>query len=1022
MKKIFRLFPVALAVVALASCSDDLTALNTEEGQFELNPNYLYVSVENDNPMTRAAYVSANVQAKEQANGNDFFRTLYWSNEDRIKLYSEKNNWRPQIWEYDDALSGALPSQYKKENGFSVFKKAVVVAEHDGEQDAQYTDGYGVMPADLSEFTNELRTKLTFNLEGLRYVQFTQEKLVKAETASETATDAADLYYGFGALNVYKSTAPLPLWGVATTGQMKCKWLTGHLCVDLTDFQDNIIPAAPMYGLVQGNNYLVIQSTKSLWGEFSAIDFDPDNINVAPVLTAEAATATVITPGTTTIEELGKDCIVLNLGSEAMKRVIAYAPIMCDGATTVTATLYQGLPATDYESAKTVVLNAVAGWGPYNMVSESIEAGKLYRIVNEDARTIETANTPYSLQQQLLAMDAEMERDYVVTINNDVLVKTANTNYKDMATSVADDHNYVLDLSGIDFKHNVTIKFAAGKGFTNNEITPTDKNYLFVKTKANGKKKVTIDLGAGRDDANIKAIVVDNNLGSELILKGAALADATHPVAVVNYGTAASGSKLTVASAATNVYTAGAINIDAVNAEIAKLNLLNNSANDYTVALKNGTIKSTIALATAVPDVDVVALGNVAKNVTIDATGKSAIADNITLTGFAGCVNGGGHKVNGLFFTSTWDGSKFADEAAASITTGKIFTAAQLASIAGNGTNDYVVMGDIDLNNETWTSVATLTKNFSGANKKEGLSVGYTSGGTCITENVYPTISKLTAPLFNNIALAAAGEIKNFKLSDVQFTSAFAAQGALARTLSVKANVEINNVDAENVTITVTGNKSAVGGLIGNVNSTAATNTLDITSVDVNNITLKGNRKMGGIIGEVATASTSPQLTIGATAATLAGLTPATAKFCNATNVAFQLEESTGIIYDPEYAALGLYVGAFYKTDATKFNMAVNTEDVSSLTYTVTGNDASGVDLFTQKAKYGVSKDGKTIYYDVVLGQRLTGFAVKANNHQATILSLKPSTTPAVFNSFVYSSYATTPAVMPAQYLYYVAE
>lgn len=1007
MKKIFRLFPVALAVVALASCSDDLTALNTEEGQFELNPNYLYVSVENDNPITRAAYVSANVQAKEQANGNDFFRTLYWSNGDQIKLYSEKNNWRPQIWAYDDALTGALPSQYKKENGFSVFKQAVVVAEHDGEQDAQYTDGYGVMPANLSEFTNELRTKLTFNLEGLRYVQFSQEKLAKTASASETATDAADLYYGFGALNVYKSTAPLPLWGVATTGQMKCKWLTGHLCVDLTNFQDNIIPQAPLYAGVRGNNYLVIQSTKSLWGEFSAINFDPDDINVAPVLTAEAAAATTITDGVTKIGDLGKDCIVLNLGSEAMKRVIAYAPIMCDGATTVTATLYQGLPATDFESAKTVVLNAVAGWAADPMVAESIEAGKLYRIVNEDARTIETANTPYSLQQQLLAMDAEMERDYVVTINNDVLVKTANTNYKDMATSVADDHNYVLDLSGIDFKHNVTITFAAGKGFTNNEITPaTDKNYLFVKTKANGKKKVTIDLGVGKAANNIKAIVVDNNLGSQLVLKGAALTDATQPVAVVNYGTAAANGKLTVADAATNVYTAGAINIDAVNADIAKLNLLNNSANDYTVALKNGTIKNTIALATAVPDVDAVALGAVAKNVTIDATGKSAIADNITLTGFAGCVNGGGHKVNGLFFTSTWDGSKFADEAAASITTGKIFTAAQLASIAGNGTNNYVVMGDIDLNNETWTSVATLTKNFSGANKKAGLSVGYTSGGVCIEEIVYPTISKLSAPLFNNIALAAAGEIKNFKLSGADITAVSGNQGVLAGAITLTAaanNVTITNVDVENSEIDATG-KVNVGGLVGNIDGTYAA-TVAFNGCDVTGLALTGNKYLGGLVGYVA--KMDPVVTVGTGALCTFGGT-------------FTLTPTTGVIYDPAYKAVGQFIGGHTRPQAGKVTIKVPAASLNAA-LTVNGADADGLDLYTQKGKYGIGT-GTVVYYDVVMGnQTVMGYSGYYNQPAAaSIISQYTS------GSDTYSAQNWTTAITKAwadantPYLYYI--
>ena len=575
MKKIFKFFPVALAAVALASCSsDDLLGVNGEEGQ--LDPNYLYVSIENDDPITRAAYVSANVQQKMQANGNDFFRTLNWVNGDQIKLYSEKNNWRTQKWEFDETKTNALP-QYAKDRGFSVFKKAVKVAEHDGEQDDQYIDGYGVMPADLSEFTNEDRTELKFNLKGLKYVQFSQTELDKVtEQAKTDATDAGKLYYDNNALHVWKSTAVLPLWGVATSGQMKCKWLTGHLCVDIVNSADNVITEAGS-GL---NNYLVIQSAgKKLVGEFSAVGFNPDDIAKAPVLTTEAVAATTITSGSTKISDLGEDCIVLNLGADAMKRVIAYVPIMCDAATptTVTAKLYTGPAASDEATAQSVVLTEKL----FNMAEtmptlneKTIVAGQLYRLTNQDAATIETANTPWSLQKQLADIDAQMERDYVVTIKNDVLVKTSNTKYEDMAKSVADPRNYVLDLSDVAFKHNVTVQFDPSHGFTNNEVTPaTDINYLYIKTKAG--KKVTFILNDKLTN-NIKNIVVDDNLGGELILKGAALSNGSDPVNVINYGTAAKNGKLTVAAATTLISTTGAMNIDAEGATIATLKVLNN--------------------------------------------------------------------------------------------------------------------------------------------------------------------------------------------------------------------------------------------------------------------------------------------------------------------------------------------------------------------------------------------------------------------------------------------------------------
>jgi hypothetical protein len=915
---------------------------------------------------------------RQQENGNDFFRTLYWEDGDQIKLYSELNNWRTQKWEYDATLTGALPSQYKKANGFGVFKKPVTVAEHNGEKDEQYKDGYGVMPADLSEFTNEDRTQLKFNLNGLRYINYSQENDL-TPAADADADDAVKLYAENGALHIYKSKAPLPLWGVATSGEMKCKWLTGHLCIDLVKYNGNIIPEIPSGTPL--NNYLVIQSNQSLWGEFESITFNPnEGMGVAPVVPAIAATPTVITSGTTTIGDLGKDCIVLNLGKTGQQRVIAYAPIMVsDVPTTVTATLYQGAPSTDAASAATVVLTKKSDFvDPYSfengavMTSETIEAGKLYRVANPDYRHIEVANTPYSLQTQLADMDAQMERDYVVEIKNDVLVKTANTKYKDMASSVADQHNYVLDLANpkegfTGFKHNITIKFASGKGFTNNEMNGSDINYLFVKTPAG--KKVTIDLGT---NTNIKNVVVDNTLAGELILKGGSLATNTN---VINYGTATTDGKLTVADDAKLIATAGAMNIDAVGKTITKLEVMNNAA-EYTVNLKNGYVATLTASNTENNVSD--ALGAIQTNVNIASTGKSAIKF-VQKDGFEKWGTTAKAKYN-FYFSSTWDaaGSKFADEASANLADGQIYTAAQLASINGAAAS-YTVMGQMDMSAATWKSIPTATANFSGANINEGVYVEGT--GYPAMAAAYPTITGMKNPLVEVWTLGDGGKISNVKFSTAQWTSIYDRQAALARELQIAGTVTVDNVDVEGYTITASKVETAkdYAGVIGQVNATAASAKLLVKNVAVDNVAITANKYVGGIIGRVVETNT-PAIFFGATTASVP--TPGldyVAEENTVSGLAFTFIKTPNTQADPEYKSAGAYVGYYLNKDANNL-VAVG----ATLPYTFTTTNT----LYDVEGRWGtVLSSGAYITFDVVMGQKLFGYAGNSDNRKATFVT-----------------------------------
>ena len=201
------------------------------------------------------------------------------------------------------------------------------------------------------------------------------------------------------------------------------------------------------------------------------------------------------------------------------------------------------------------------------------------------------------------------------------------------------------------------------------------------------------------------------------------------------------------------------------------------------------------------------------KQATVNSTGKAVISTASSLK-------------NGSTFASTWNDTKIATS---DITDGNIYTAAQLAGIKAN--TAYTLQADITIT-AAWTPV-NLSGNFTADTK---------------------TIDGLNAPLFNKISgtatIKGASDTKLLTLDDVAIVGAAKENnlGALAKEVDGTVTVQFVKVD-DSAATTITGDATSenVGGLIGK-----ASGTVTLSDVQIDDATLTGHANVGGFIGNVA--------------------------------------------------------------------------------------------------------------------------------------------------------------------------
>lgn len=934
MKQILKFFPAAFAVLALASCSnDDFLGNNEEIAQRE--PGKLYVQVEDlkdgmSDGTTRAGFVYGTT-----ASGGSHGQYLVWNQGDQVKIYDDNKNWRPQVWEYDEAATKA----YKKEDGFSVFSKIKTVAgETATETPTQYTNAYGVYPATLGKFTNENRSELEFNLSSLANYKLDR-------------TAVTDVY-----ADGYLAKLPIPLWGVATSAdgssEMKVKYLTGVLKVDIGQ-----LPATTG----TNHNWLAVQSkvdgkVVNLHPATVTTDFAPESVEKAPELAVAVTTGTATDLSSDyTISTNATDIILVDLGTNLAtatpnlvgKRCCIAVPIVVavDGTTPVEQEISAYLYTEIANDATQLTASTKQQIG--ETIKKTVASGTTYLIQTMGAYALNGVNSLNLLEQKIAELDAASDRDLTITLNEDIPVKNG-------------DDADAFTLTVPTLKNNVTVEFASGKGLKKDAIGGD----LVIKTT--GGKTLTFVNSTSSDITSVKAV---EDVNGPLVLKGNYTTSTTTIVA--------GSENLTIAASATKVEGVGTVVIDEATATITTLEVQKGCTD---IALNNGIINE-ITFSNADGK-------KIEANVAVTSTGKSAIK-TVTKTNIPEFATAGRDKFQ-ITFSSTWDAttSKYGDET--NIANGNIYTAAQLASISGSGTNDYKLMGNINLNGKAWAPVV-LKKNFEGADVNADY---YTSTGKVAA--AYPTISGLTVAaanangtgLFSKITASAAGAyVKNITLSDVTITDAANGNlGALAGIIDGAKDLTISNVKlAGTNSIQATGLAQNIGALVGSIQNTEATSGVSFVNVAVGGkTTIQGYAGLGGLIGEVNSAAKKVVIAAAAANGTATTDYAATNTYNSVAGITFDQNQDTDYDYDPALAKIGDYIGTITVAASALPDVDIYVDNMPTA---FTRPDQT-------KAKFTIVSGGKANYYAIGSDQTLIGLsAIDYNNNPAMFTGVTENTT-----------------------------
>ncbi len=999
MKKLLKFFPVAVAAVALASCSNDELFLGADN-EPQKDPTKLYAQIEDltdgeTGEVTRSGFVYS--YDANTPNGQVFV----WTEGDKVKLYDDLKNWRPQIWTYDEAATIAY-AQSGSKFGFAVFENnttetdlpgVVKAKDANGQLLPQYKNAYGVMPYDLAEFANENRTAVKFDFSKLAYYA--------TGLNSETASAANNLKYNPAKL----SKAPIPLWAVANGQEMKVNYLTGILKVDI----DNI---ANLPGTVDGNanthQFLIIQSKADATDGFymhptatqvpalAEVAFTPDVAGAAPAVTSTTTgiTATDVTAAamaTTDLSNIPADLIVVDLGDVVDGRVQVSVPLL-PGKQYVKAFVKKNVDITNASSVNLQNPDAIIA----DAKEFTVAAAKYYRIQDPGLVKISTLNNPYSVAQYIINQDPLQTRDWTLQLEADVDVKTGGAG--------ADANNFVLDLSAYALKHNVTIKFADGFGLKKN--ADTDK--LVIKTAQSDKNLKIV----GTTTSTVENIEIDATAAGKIELTGILkniINKADNVLTVTDGQTGAGGTAIT---------TSGDMTFNAYGKAANNVNILNGCEHLY---VKNGSINQTwfgSASEKFNTAVDIYTEGTgyvgfidynyVATNGQSDAAKlKFADAANITYSSkltIEPASLGGGYCTTPTTFSNVkllgQDGTK----------TKAIISAAQLAKCTSS---DGILMANVDLGgneNILWTPLAAATLDGNQA------VVPTTSTMPSYSDSPVATISNMKLASSTNSGLFASlttQVVKNLVFDGVKMEGAVADGdifGVLAGTVSGAA--AISNIEVKNLAVDVTTSNNAIsaGGLIGKVTSTTVTT--------INNVKTAGSIKawgnLGGIVGLV---EKNAKVTFGTK--TDDGGTPVKSYITNpcSSTVTFTPEKSN-TNNSPYYAKIGEFIGSV--TSASDMSAAVV---INLNSYTET---ARTVDTKAQAASLNTDT-GDNVYHAITMNQSLVGYsgfynATSGNwnnptamgNSWAVTVNVCDATTNAAKKVATVNSYRVTQVASPA--------
>jgi len=834
MKKFFGFFPVALAMLALSSCSSDEFQDGAIAGDYQLGENEILVTVGGDAEVTRAAFGES-----INTTDNKLKRSVFWTDGDQLKLYDQKN-WMTQTYKFNANATTTYKRFQKGDQVTSVFTLQPKAGQTVDEN--TYEDGYAVYPNTLSTFEGEDRAVINFNLDHLA-------------TITATPMDASK-----GELNTWNTAQEgrncgLALWGNLTNKKLQLNYLTAFVRVET---QMTVTAVAGQH------IYAIINSDKSLTGKFQATNFDY-TANASPVLTevategkwkAAVSNSTLTTSGTggrgngklfTSYEKniaatgTGTDLmnprgtVVIDLGEYATAGTYSlkfYAPI--PAATTQELTVYLTAQVPDVNTSEIACDATTLGSAIYSNAAftECPKTGNFYKI-----DVIEKAgiNTPHKLQELIKELDA-VGRDMTVTLTEALKVKNDG---KYDATQTGS-HNYIVDLSDYDLKHNITLNFA--KGVILDNSSSLSKSALEIKTKAGAN---ALNLNFGPVDGGATAIdTLIVSAESPIAIDKASTGGL--PANVVNY----SDNKLTIkAPVSGKVIAHGNLTIDqsSIDGLISQLVLCDavgevnvKKAHIYEVKLGSDALKNEKALSA---------------NVTVKT--QSVYIDNILMANMPTVPNSTKATKKDdkfkVYFQSKYAGVKAAGKtttykASNGNTLTVLPTAPQLYGWSGN--DEVVLLGTFDMS-ETVTSGITAKNNFTGANYIAVIADTETPSGNAEISNL-----KGAQGLFASIDNTNAVAIKNLTFSNVAIETAADAQevGVLAGSIKTGTDdVKISNITLSSGTVNGKGKSASVGGVIGLINTASATGKKVQFSNINSSLTVEGYKGVGGIVGAITT-------------------------------------------------------------------------------------------------------------------------------------------------------------------------
>ena len=847
MKKLFKLFPLALAALTFASCSDDLTIANGEK-ELDYSPDKLLVQIEGDgsSDVTRGGYVT-NIY------NYNLYSALAFDAGETLKLYHDATSWRPEIWTSDGY------GQYKNATGIATFKKAGSTITAD-------ENAYGIYPSTASVFGNEDRTSIQYDLSDLAFVNYGVDG--EKTYAGTTGEGAITKYY----------QAEFPLWGVKAAGAqvMTMKHLAGILRLDIASVgampAATVPPADPQY------KYIIIYSaTKKLTGKINTAadllnptlleELDPTKfMSETPALEVEA-TANTAALNAIPLTEVGAEAvdnvIVMRIdASTEDDHVMAFVPILPEMAggdvhiyvtpvlTTNPATIDLTNAANiqyDYPLTAAIIKecnDAYQGGGSIYAGKNTVQRGVTYKINDDSTNKNETAKTPFQLAEGIIAADKKAYRDFEVTFTQPIEVKNNDDSPQNFWMNIAGgDDRYGL-AEGWELKHNVTVHLTLKES----DDAGTVPSVLYIKTK--GGKKLTLDIT--NDAKKVDSIVVvKDGLKNELVLKEATGAAKLSPIHIKE----GNNDKVTLVSGTTSLKTNSSMTIKT-----------NQNAGDNVDALilAKGVDKVSI-IGGRISGVYLDAAEPIAADATIYTEGKVGINEvyynNMPKDG-AGTVASPYNDKYNLKFESKWTGENTTVFPEATITDGttpiahSILTAAQLSAAAVAG-QDYTVVGKYDLDGTkcNWTPLAGLTKSVKGAQYFRYSNANTRAiTGVATIENLKSNANGLLAtwnPAADN------DEISNFTFGGTNKVEVTAGTklGLLVGDVTTANAGIIKNITlggTNNIQNTIVGKNAAcvaIGGVIGKTSGAAA---LQLANVQVGSGTsVYGFKNVGGIIGEI---------------------------------------------------------------------------------------------------------------------------------------------------------------------------